>query len=263
MNAFLAAGTDSISGAVEQLLRAHGIPRDGVLFVHSSFRGLARKGIQPEALLEGMLGYLDRGTLLLPAMSWRSVNPDQPVFDEVETPSITGVLSEIFRSRYAVQRSLHPTHSVAGRGPAADYVLGEHHLDETPCGDRSPVGRLAASGGHVLLLGVEMDSCTLVHHAEEKVAPELYLRLEVELYRCRRRDGSEVQVRTRRHRRLARNFWQFEDMLAERGLVHQSRLEETLCRSFPAREMDQLIKEVLRRTPDGTIARPGQRFKMM
>lgn len=259
----VAARADRVSGAMEQLLRAHGIPRDGVLFVHSSFRGLSRIGARPEALLEAMLGYMDRGTLLFPAMSWRSVNPDEPVFDEVETPSITGILSEVFRARYAARRSLHPTHSVAGRGPAADYILGEHHLDETPCGDRSPVGRLAASGGHVLLLGVEMDSCTLVHHAEEKVAPELYLRPEVELYRCRRRDGGEIEVRTRRHRRLARNFWQFEDMLAERGLVHRSPIEETLCRSFPAREMDLLIKEVLRSTPDGTIARPGQRFKMM
>jgi aminoglycoside 3-N-acetyltransferase len=248
---------------VATLLEEHRIPVDATLMIHSSFRALGRQGYRPEELLEALLGYLSRGTLLLPAMSWRAVNPGNPFFDERATPSITGVLSEVFRTRYATHRSLHPTHSVAGRGARAEDMLGTHHIDETPCSDRSPVGRLAAAEGYVMLLGVEMDSCTLVHHAEEKIAPELYLRPEVERYTCRRRDGSETEVGTRRHLRLARNFWQFEDALAERGRVHRSRLGETLCRSFPAGEMDRLIKDTLRLRPDGTIARPGQRFKMM
>ena len=145
----------------------------------------------------------------------------------------------------------------------AAAILGTHHIDETPCSDLSPVGRLSAVEGYVMLLGVEMDSCTLIHHAEEKIAPERYLRGEVETYTCRRRDGMEIAVRTRRHWRLPRNFWQFEDMLAERGLVRRSTIDGVSCRSFPAQDMDHLVIDALRRAPDGTIARPGQRFKMM
>jgi aminoglycoside 3-N-acetyltransferase len=253
----------SCADALKRLIDEHAIPADAALMIHSSFRGLSQRGWRAEEVLEWLLDRLAAGTLLLPAMSWRLVTPDNPIFDEAATPSITGILGEVFRRRYATHRSLHPTHSVAGRGANADAILGAHHVDETPCSDLSPVGRLAAMRGYVMLLGVEMDSCTLVHHGEEKIAPERYLRPEVETYVCRRRDGTEIAMRTRRHRRLPRNFWQFEDMLAERGLVRRSMVNGVPCRSFPAKEMDQLVIDVLSRTPDGTIARPGQRSKMM
>jgi aminoglycoside 3-N-acetyltransferase len=249
--------------SVATLLEQHAIARDASLFVHSAFRALGERGWRPEAFLEEMLDYLSNGTLLLPAMSWRVVNPDNPIFDELATPSITGVLSETFRSRFATHRSLHPTHSVAGRGKLAARLLGSHHIGDTPCSDLSPVGLTAAHNGYVMLLGVEMDSCTLVHHAEEKIAPEIYLRPEVETYTCRRRDGSEIVVRTRRHFRLARNFWQFEEQLLRHGAMRHAAIDGVLCRSFPARAMDELIQSVLRMDPRGTLAKPGQRFKMM
>jgi aminoglycoside 3-N-acetyltransferase len=252
-----------IPRTVAELLDAHAIPYNAILFVHSSFRRLAQRGWRPETLLESFLDYLSSGTLLLPTMSWRAVTLDNPLFDELATPSITGILSEVFRTRFATHRSLHPTHSVAGRGTTADHLLGSHHIDDTPCSDRSPVGLTAAHDGYVMLLGVEMDSCTLVHHAEEKIAPALYLRPEIETYRCRRRDGTEIAVRTRRHFRLARNFWQFEDQLARSGAVRHSTIDGVLCRSFPARAMNELIQSVLSQDPRGTLAKPGQRFKMM
>lgn len=249
--------------AVKRLFAEHAIPAGATVMIHSSFRLLSRQGWRAEEFLESLLDYFAPGTVLFPAMSWRAVNRENPFFDETTTPSITGVLSEIFRQRYATHRSLHPTHSVAGRGAMAPAILGTHHLDETPCSDLSPVGRLSMLGGYVMLLGVEMDSCTLVHHAEEKIAPDRYLRGDAETYACRRRDGAEITVRTRRHLRLPRNFWQFEDMLAERALVRRSLIDGTCCRSFSAQDMDRLVMDVLRQTPDGAIARPGQRFKMM
>ena len=36
----------------------------------------------------------------------------EPNWDELGTPSHTGALSEVFRTRYAEARSIHPTHSV-------------------------------------------------------------------------------------------------------------------------------------------------------
>src|SRR5205823_3990184 len=97
-----------------------GIPRDGVLLVHSSFKTLGREGHQPVGILQALREYLAQGTLLLPTMSWRYVKPASPVFDELQTPSNTGFLSELFRTRYATARSLHPTHSVAACGKLAE-----------------------------------------------------------------------------------------------------------------------------------------------
>src|SRR2546423_15132123 len=93
------------------ILSRFGVPSDAVLVVPGAIAGLSRQGFRAEAMIDALLGYLEGGTLLMPTMSWRTVTPDNPVFDELKTPSHTGVLTEIFRTQYASHRSLHPTHS--------------------------------------------------------------------------------------------------------------------------------------------------------
>src|SRR5258708_4367335 len=149
--------------AVHSMLESAGVPRDGVLVVHSAFHRLSRAGYRAESFVAAFAEYMAPGTLLMPTMSWRSVNPENPIFDELETPGITGILSEIFRTRYAARRSLHPTHSVAGLGRHLDRLLASHHLDDTPCSARSPWGLLDDFDGHVLLIGIGMQPCTLCH----------------------------------------------------------------------------------------------------
>ncbi|MEX1206202.1 MAG: AAC(3) family N-acetyltransferase [Dongiaceae bacterium] len=248
---------------VGQCLHNLGVPRAGVLLVHSAFKRLARAGFRAEPFVAALADYMAAGTLLMPAMSWHAVNPANPVFDELATPSITGVLTELFRTRFATHRSLHPTHSVAGLGAHLDALLGSHHLDDTPCSARSPWGLLAGFDANLLLLGVEMDSCTLIHHVEETIAPELYFRPERERYLCRDRQGREVEVVTRRTLRLPRDFWQFEEALAAEGGVRRHKLAETNCVFFTARDMVRVTSDRLWHQPDAIIARPGQRYRMM
>ena len=233
--------------------------------VHSAFKTMASEGHELKAVLETLVEYMAPGTLLLPTMSWRHVTPANPVFDELATPSITGALTELFRTDYASARSLHPTHSVAGLGKLAGEILGYHHLDETPCSERSPVGLLARHDGWILMMGTTMDSCTLIHHVEEMIAPDLYLRpaAQRETYFCHDRHGREVTVHLRRHLRLPRDFWQFQDMLAAQGELRLARVDNSVCRAFRARALVRLVTETLTRRPDAIIARPGQRYRMM
>jgi aminoglycoside 3-N-acetyltransferase len=91
------------------------VPRDGVLVVHSAIAPLSRQGFRAEAIIEALLDYLSAGSLFMPTMTWRTVTPAHPEWDELATPSHTGVLTEVFRTRYATARSTHPTHSVAWR----------------------------------------------------------------------------------------------------------------------------------------------------
>ena len=88
-----------------------------MLVVHSAIATLSRKGYRAEAIIECLLEHMRDGNLFMPTMTWRTVTPDKPVWDEIETASHTGVLTEVFRTRYATRRSIHPTHSVAGWGP--------------------------------------------------------------------------------------------------------------------------------------------------
>ena len=156
-------GTDK-TATVRRALARLGIPRDGVVLVHSSLRQLARDGYPLDVVMAALLGHMAAGTLLLPTMSWRFVKPSSPVFDEIATPSNTGALAEQFRLNHATHRSLHPTHSVAGLGREAADLLATHHLDETPCSAASPFGKLADRDGWVVMLGITMDCCTLIHH---------------------------------------------------------------------------------------------------
>ena len=250
---------------VRRALERLGIPRDGLLMVHSAFKTMARDGHGLDSVLATLVDYMDPGTLLLPTMSWRYVKPTAPRFDELTTPSNTGALTELFRTKYATARSLHPTHSVAGCGRLASTMLGSHHLDDTPCSPRSPFGMLVSHDAWLLMLGITMDCCTLIHHVEEMVAPDLYLRppAQRETYTCRDRSGRDVTVHLRRHLFLPRDFWQFQDMLAAQGALRVTTIDSSVCRAFRARDMIRVVDETLAKRPDAIIARPGQRYRMM
>lgn len=239
--------------------------RDGILMVHSAFKELSRDGYDADEVLDALADYMTPGTLLLPTMSWRFVKPQSPVFDELATPSNTGLLTEVFRTRLATRRSLHPTHSVAGRGKDVDELLDGHHLDDTPCSINSPFGRLAAMDGHVVMMGVAIDCCTLIHHVEEVVAIERYLRpaSEREVYSCRDRHGIEHQVGLRRHLFLPRDYYQFQDELHSDGRLKIFRCDNSICRGFRAADMVDVVHKALERRPDAIVARPGQRYRMM
>src|SRR6185437_5556821 len=183
--------------AAGALLESAGVPRDGVLFVHASFRGLAGVGYRAEAFIEGLIEYMRPGTLAMPAMSWRIVTPANPEFDELTTPSHVGVLAEIFRRCYAAGRSLHPTHSVAAIGRHLPDLIAGHHLDDTPCSINSPYGRAISEDAHVLMLGIGFERVTAIHHAEETIAIDTYLQPAeaAQVYRCHDRAGRVHTVR--------------------------------------------------------------------
>ena len=57
--------------AIAQILPDGAIARDGVLQVHSAFRGLSRQGYRAEAFIDALLTRLGPRTLLMPTMTWR------------------------------------------------------------------------------------------------------------------------------------------------------------------------------------------------
>ncbi|CAA7612100.1 AAC(3) family N-acetyltransferase [Magnetospirillum sp. UT-4] len=247
------------------MLKRRGVPRDGILLVHSAFRGMGREGFDPAAVVDVLAEHMTPGTLVMPTMSWRFVKPANPVFDELATPSNTGVLTELFRRGPATHRSLHPTHSVAARGPAAARLTDGHHLDDTPCGRNSPFGRLAEAESWVLMMGISMDCCTLLHHAEEITAPDHYVRPpdQTETYLCRARDGRTVDVRLRRHLFLRRDYFRMQDALAERGALSVDLVSSTVCRLYRAATLVALARQALEARPDALLASPGGRYRMM
>lgn len=247
------------------MLEALEIPRQATLLVHSAFKRLGQNNYGAEAVVAALVAYMQSGALLMPTMSWRFVKPDNPYFDELETPSNTGILTEIFRKGYASRRSLHPTHSVAGVGEGVDALLGEHSLALTPCASCSPFGKIVQQDGFILMLGVGVDCCTIIHHVEELIAPDVYVLPadKTEIYTCRDRFGRETSVNLRRHQYLPRDYWQFQDMLAASGRLKVYSWDDSICLGFRSEDMVQVVTETLQRHPRAIIAKAGQRYRMM
>jgi aminoglycoside 3-N-acetyltransferase len=241
--------------ALVPILRKCGVPRDGVLVVHSAIARLSRNGYAAEALTESFLDHVADGTLIMPTMTWRTVTPKNPVWDEVATASHTGVLSEIFRTRYASNRSIHPTHSVAAYGRAAAVLLGRHHIDDSPVSANSPYGLMREHDAHIMMLGVGLETCTAIHFAEETIAADIYLRppASAETYQCRDRNGVVHTVCTRRHWRLDRDFPKFAPPLAAKNVLHMGQIENCPYTIVSLRDLLQEVTAALHADKHATL----------
>jgi aminoglycoside 3-N-acetyltransferase len=243
--------------AFRKILERVGVPRDGTLVVHSAIAPLSRQGFRAEAIIDTLLDHLADGNLFMPTMTWRTVTPEHPVWDELATPSHTGVLTEVFRTRYAAARSIHPTHSVAGWGPACDTLLARHHVDDTPVSGNSPYGLMRDYDTHVLMVGVGLECCTAIHLPEETIAPDIYVRPAegAEPYQCRDRHGAVHTVRTRRHWRLNRDFPQFAEPLSAKKLLTSGDILGCPYRIVALRDLLRDVFAALIENPRATLNR--------
>ena len=191
-----------VSGSVERLageLWELGVRANGVLLVHASLRALGLVDGGAETVIRSLLRVLGQGgTLLLPALSYETVDAANPVFDVRQTPSCVGALPEYFRRRPGTLRSLHPTHSVCAVGAQARDLLTGHEQDTTPCGKHSPFYRLPQQRGQILFLGCGLRPNTSMHAIEELSEPP-YLFGDCLDYTIIDGDGQEIAVTIRRH----------------------------------------------------------------
>jgi aminoglycoside 3-N-acetyltransferase len=141
-------------------LHALGVAPGSLVVVHTSFKAVGEG--TPDSLIDALLAAVGpNGTLVMPAMS----GDDDQVFDPARTDCRgMGVVADTFWRRPGVLRSDNIS-SFAACGPLAPAVTAPHPL-APPHGIDSPVGRVAALGGKVLLLGVGHSEDTTVHLAE-------------------------------------------------------------------------------------------------
>ena len=158
---------DDIRFCLEQM----DIGRGDVLLLHSALTAIGPVEGGADAVIDAFLDVIgEEGTLVMSTLTgWF-----EP-FDAATTPSAVGWLSEAFRRRPGVLRSLHPVHSVAAYGRDAAYITAGHENCPTGCGEGTPYLKIAGLGGKAILLGVDMDRNTTMHSMEEAIDAK-YLR---------------------------------------------------------------------------------------
>ena len=161
-------------------LRRLGIARGSLLEVHASLRSLGPVDGGAETVIEALLETVgEQGAIVMPSYPvgpGMAATPQERQrgitwkvrvlsFDDHTTPTGMGVIADRFRDRADVVRNTASFFSYAAWGKdAARLSQGLEHL--------------VSRGGQVLLLGVQMDRCSCLHLAEERVTlPEDLQRL--------------------------------------------------------------------------------------
>ena len=155
------------------------------VIVHTSLKSFGFVCGGAQIVIEALLETVGKnGTVMMPTQSWKNLDPlagvhweepeewwdlireNWPAYDKNITPTNTmGAVAEMFRKWPGAVRSDHPARSFAALGKNAEYLVNNHDLSDI-FGETSPLAKLYALDGKVLLLGAGDDKNTSIHLAD-------------------------------------------------------------------------------------------------
>jgi len=168
VNAFLSYAPEDLL----ETLHALGVAPGDTVLVHSSFRYSNGFVGSPARVIEVLLDAVGpAGNLLMLSLPYTSSTFDYlkgvDCFDVRKTVSRMGLLSEMFRARTDVRRSLSPTHPVLAWGPEAEWIVAGHENCPYPCGAGTPFEKLAKLAGKVVFFDAPFATLTFFHYIED------------------------------------------------------------------------------------------------
>jgi aminoglycoside 3-N-acetyltransferase len=158
-----AVTVDDLRSAFQKL----GVERGRTLWVQSSWNEFFNFPHKPSVVIDLLLEMIGpEGTLVMPAIPLR-MDTDRVLLIDRE-PVSTGLICETFRRYPGVHRSIHLSQSVVALGPAAEFLVKDHHTTETPWDPASPFQRLMELDALCIGMGVGrfLTSLTPLHAVE-------------------------------------------------------------------------------------------------
>ncbi len=172
-----------------------GVQAGDIVCLHASMASLGNVIGGARTVVEALLDAVgDSGTMMMPTYSgdlsdpgeWRhppipaetidEVRAAVPAYDQARTPTRgMGVVAEYFRTYPGVRRSPHPQSSFAALGARAEDLVTEHPYSGR-FGPDSPLGKLNALSGKVLLVGAPWDTVSLFHMTQHFMADRVIVR---------------------------------------------------------------------------------------
>jgi aminoglycoside 3-N-acetyltransferase len=212
-----------------------GLGNGDAVVVHASLRAV---GLDAEDVIDAVLEAVGpEGLVVMPTFTY-----DNEMYAP-DLPGRTGALAEAFRRRPDARRSGHPTYSVAAVGAGAAELLDGHERAGAT-GVDSPLGRLAAAGGYVLLLGVGHTANTTVHVGEfEAEAPYLDIPF----------DPGWPAHGADRFPGCSRAFGAVERPLRERQAIRDGKVGGALAQLVPGAAVVEVTVELLRADPTALL----------
>lgn len=233
-------------------LQALGVDPAGTLMVHISYKAIGEVDGRGDAVLDALCEHMRPGLLVLPAHTWANVGAKNPVMDALYTPSCVGALTELFRKRPGVCRTLHPTHSLAALGADAEaFAAGEERVT-TPCGKGGAYYKLWARDAQILLLGINFTRNTFIHGIEEwdgakgTISPD-----KSDMYVITP-PGQRLYTPQYRHcsRLSSETFTKLEPEAIQKGILTLGRFGDATARLMRAAPLREMVAARLRDDPE-------------
>lgn len=227
-------------------------PGDTVIF-HSSLSSIGHVAGGADTVIDGILNVLGmKGTLLMPSFAAGSEHEllrKGLIFDLKTSNSQMGIITETFRKRKGVIRSLNPSHCVAGFGTSAQRILSGHEKCNVSVGRNTPFEKLVRMGGKILLLGVTHENNTILHYLENTngaptLSRELFNPVVIDM------DGHTHVVPTYPHMPgLKRRYQRVENILLDAGIQKNDKIGNAVSRILDARGMADIVGKEIHRNP--------------
>ena len=236
-------------------LRAIGVKEGMALLVHSSLKRVGPVDGGADAIIDAIQGILGSDGVLMMSTVSGSVTPAQPVYHVTHTPSTVGVLTNVFRQRPGVVRSLHPVHSIAAAGPRAKFFTEGHLQTNTPWSPDSPYGKLMRNNGYILFLGANFSANTCIHAIEiEARVPGLHTEDSTALYVIDA-DGALHEVEHHWHAPKRPCYPDLEHIVERAGGLTYGRIGNGISRLVDAAILRETLLPLFRETPELGIVR--------
>jgi len=229
-----------------------GIKKTDNVFIHSSMKSIGEVEGGADTVLDVFCEYLaENGNIALPSHSWASINDEHNIFDPAKEPSCVGILTEIFRKRGGVLRSLHPTHSISIAGKDKEYFVKNEHLIDTPCGRAGCWGKLLDMDFKIIFLGCSTQRNTYLHGVEEWLNVPGRLTEEYHKYKIVMPDGTLFDRDLKRHYNkngdISGHYDRIQPYMEEKGLAVKGRFGSADCVAERAADIYDVTSELLRK----------------
>jgi aminoglycoside N3'-acetyltransferase/malonyl CoA-acyl carrier protein transacylase len=158
---------------LEEKLREIGLTDADTVYMHSAFKAFNGFSGGPQSIIDCILNVIgDSGNLLMVSMPYAGFTVDYlkagKTFNITNTESSMGIITEIFRRKKGVLRSLNPAHPVLAFGPDAEWIISDHEKTMYSCGKGSPFEKILELNAKAIFFDVPFGKMTFFHFLEDK-----------------------------------------------------------------------------------------------
>ena len=227
-----------------------GLQSTDTILIHSSMKSIGEVEGGADTVLDVFMEYFVDGLLILPTHTWANMSETHNIYDPENEPSCVGLLTNLFRKREGVHRSLHPTHSLAAFGKdSIDFLQGEDNIT-TPCSPEGCYNRLRERNAKILLLGVNHSRNTYLHCVEEVLQVPDRLTLSPVWFQIVMPDGNLKTSNLYRHynsqtAHISQNYTKLEQAFYDKKAAKQVRFGDATCILCDVNKLFETTKQVL------------------